>query len=219
MGFLFGKPRELVSDEQALRGGKHAVLKNPAPHAVLNTPITGRWRDDQEIIYVALGCFWGAEKIFWETPGVESTAVGYAGGITQNPTYREVCTGRTNHTEVVQVVFNPSIISLDAVIARALEAHDPTQGFRQGNDVGTQYRSAIYTRTDQQALRAREIIADYAPKLAAAGFGAITTEVETLSNTPAGEFYLAEDEHQQYLHKNPQGYCPHHSTGVACGIN
>lgn len=147
---------------------------------------------------------------------MDSTAVGYAGGITQNPTYREVCTGRTNHTEVVQVVFNPQEVSAETLITKVLEAHDPTQGFRQGNDVGTQYRSAIYTTTPEQLATAQRLVEKYQGNLTAAGFGEITTEVLPLIDTPAGAFYLAEDEHQQYLHKNPGGYCPHHSTGVAC---
>ncbi|MCS4536491.1 peptide-methionine (S)-S-oxide reductase MsrA [Corynebacterium sp. HS2168-gen11] len=217
MGFLFGKPTALVPEHEALAGGRHPVLEQPQPHAVLGTPITGPWKDNQEVVYVALGCFWGAEKLFWETPGVESTAVGYAGGVTKNPTYREVCTGRTNHTEVVEVVYDPAQISFEDIVVKALEAHDPTQGYRQGNDVGTQYRSAIYTTTEAQAQRAQQIIEHYAPKLKAAGFGDITTEVEVLDRTPAQTFFLAEDAHQQYLHKNPLGYCPHHSTGVACG--
>ncbi|MCS4492566.1 peptide-methionine (S)-S-oxide reductase MsrA [Corynebacterium sp. ES2715-CONJ3] len=218
MGFLFGKPTALVPVEEALNGGQHRVLENPQPHYVLHTPITGPQDKNHDVVYVALGCFWGAEKLMWETPGVVSTAVGYAGGVTANPTYREVCSGRTNHTEVVQVVFDPTMISFEQLIAIALEAHDPTQGFRQGNDVGTQYRSAIYTRTPEQAARAEEIVSRYAPRLRAAGYGEVTTEILLLSDTPAATFYLAEDEHQQYLAKNPAGYCPHHSTGVACAI-
>ncbi|AKK07252.1 methionine-S-sulfoxide reductase [Corynebacterium mustelae] len=217
MGWLFGKPVGLVDTADALRGGTQPVLPDPAPHAVLGTPISGPFEPHHEVVYVALGCYWGAEKLFWETDGVVSTAVGFAGGITPNPTYREVCTGRTNHTEVVQVVYDPRVISFEEIVVKALEAHDPTQGFRQGNDVGTQYRSAIYTATTDQASSAAEIVSDYGPKLKAAGFGDITTEVLPLAQTPAGEFYLAEDEHQQYLHKNPGGYCPHHSTGVPCG--
>lgn len=216
MGWLFEKPSELVSVADALKGSIHPVLPHPGPHAVLGTPLTGPWKDDQKVLYVALGCFWGAEKLLWETPGVDSTAVGYAGGITQNPTYREVCTGRTNHTEVVQVVFNPQEVSAETLITKVLEAHDPTQGFRQGNDVGTQYRSAIYTTTPEQLATAQRLVEKYQGNLTAAGFGEITTEVLPLIDTPAGAFYLAEDEHQQYLHKNPGGYCPHHSTGVAC---
>lgn len=217
MGWMFETPK-LVDPHEALRGGSTPVLANPRPHAVLGTPITGPWKPNQRSVLIGIGCFWGAEKLFWETAGVESTSVGYAGGITPNPTYREVCTGRTNHTEVVEVVYDPDLISFDEIIVKALEAHDPTQGFRQGNDVGTQYRSAFYTTTEQEADRVRELISFYQPKLQAAGLGSITTEVTTLAATPAGAYFLAEDDHQQYLHKNPGGYCPHHSTGVACGI-
>ncbi len=218
MVWMFAPKPELVPEDQALAGGRHPVLENPKPHAVLGTPITGPWEEGQKVAYIGIGCYWGAEKLFWQTPGVVSTSVGFAGGITPNPTYREACTGRTNHTEVVEVVYDPEQVSFDQIVATALEAHDPTQGFRQGNDVGTQYRSAIYTATAEEARRAQEIVDAYAPKLRAAGLGDITTEVKPLSQTPAGEYYRAEDEHQQYLHKNPNGYCPVHSTGVACGI-
>ena len=149
---------------------------------------------DQEIAYFGLGCFWGAEKLFWEIDGVASTAVGYA----------------------VAVVFDPATVSFEQLLATALEAHDPTQGNRQGNDIGTQYRSAVYTTTDQQLATAKELISRYETRLKEAGFGAITTEVLPLAETPAQEFYLAEDEHQKYLLKNPYGYCPHHATGVSC---
>lgn len=218
MGWMFGRTPELVAEEDALKGGRHPVLESPRPHFVLHTPITGPWEDGQAVVWIGIGCFWGAEKMFWETPGVKSTSVGYAGGVTPNPTYRVVCSGRTNHTEVVEVVYDPAEVSFDELVIKALEAHDPTQGFRQGNDVGTQYRSAIYTSSEEEAQRAREIVAAYEPQLRAAGYSGITTEVVVLSDTPAGEYYLAEDEHQQYLYKNPGGYCPHHSTGVACEI-
>lgn len=219
MGFLFPPIQpHLVDPEQALKGGSMPVLAEPKPHTVLGTPITGPWKQGQEVVYVGLGCYWGAEKMFWETPGVESTSVGFAGGVTPNPTYREVCTGRTNHTEIVEVVYDPTQISFDEIVVKALEAHDPTQGFRQGNDVGTQYRSAIYTATKAQAQRAQEIVQAYEPALRAAGYSGITTEVLPLAQTPAGAYYRAEDEHQQYLDKNPLGYCPHHSTGVACEL-
>lgn len=217
MGWIFQNPT-LVDPDQALPGRDEPVLSNPRPHTVLETPITGPWKPGQASVYIGIGCFWGAEKMFWETPGVESTSVGYAGGVTPNPTYDEVCTGLTNHTEVVEVVFDPNQISFDEIVVKALEAHYPTQGFRQGNDVGTQYRSAFYTHTEEEADRVRELIAFYQPKLHAVGLGSITTEVRTLATTPAGIYYWAEDYHQQYLHKNPGGYCPHHSTGVACGI-
>lgn len=218
MGWLYGATPELVPEQEALAGSKHPVLPNPAPHAVLHTSLVGPWPEDWDQVYFGLGCYWGAEKMFWEMPGVKNTAVGFAGGVTPNPTYREVCTGRTNHTEIVQVVFDPAEVSFDTLVQRFFEAHDPTQGFRQGNDVGTQYRSAIYTNTSAQAHRAQEIADHYAPALTAAGFGALTTEILPLAQTPAGAFYLAEEEHQQYLYKVPAGYCPHHSTGVACQL-
>ncbi|MDK6259425.1 MULTISPECIES: peptide-methionine (S)-S-oxide reductase MsrA [Corynebacterium] len=220
MSWLFPRTPELVDPADALRGGDAPVLPEPAPHAVLGTPITGVWEPGQRSVIVGLGCFWGAEKLYWRTPGVVSTSVGYAGGVTRNPTYREVCTGRTNHAEAVRVVFDPERITLEQVLATGLEAHDPTQGFRQGNDVGTQYRSVIYTEGESaidDAALARRLVASYGERLADAGFGAVTTEIMPLAETPAGEFFLAEDEHQQYLEKNPGGYCPVHATGVACG--
>lgn len=216
MNFLF-KPRpEIVSADQALAGRTEPILSNPAPHAVLGTSITGPADDTQASLLVGIGCFWGAEKMFWETPGVVSTSVGYAGGTTPNPTYYEVCGGKTNHAEVVEVTYDPQQISLRELVIKALEAHDPTQGYRQGNDTGTQYRSAFYPRTEAEREVIQELVDSYAPKLKANGFGEITTEVRLLSETDAGEYYLAEDEHQQYLHKVPNGYCPHHSTGVKC---
>ena len=154
--------------------------------------------------------------MFWETEGVESTSVGYAGGTTPNPTYYEVCRGLTNHAEAVEVVYDPQRISLRDLVVQALEAHDPTQGFRQGNDVGTQYRSAFYPRTEDERAEIQGIVDSYAEKLKEFGFGDTTTEVKLLSETDSGEYYLAEDEHQQYLYKVPNGYCPHHSTGVKC---
>ncbi|WJY69024.1 peptide-methionine (S)-S-oxide reductase MsrA [Corynebacterium auris] len=213
MGFLFGRTPELIDDDRALPGRSQPVLANPRPHAVLGTPLTGPWREGQKRLLVGLGCFWGAEKLFWQMDGVESTSVGYGGGVTPNPTYREVCSGSTNHVELVEVVYDPERISLKDLVRAALEAHDPTQGFRQGNDVGTQYRSAFYTDTEAEAEQIREWVAEYGRQLSEAGFGAITTEVRS-----GVDYYLAEDEHQQYLHKVPNGYCPHHSTGVACGI-
>ncbi|MCJ7857119.1 peptide-methionine (S)-S-oxide reductase MsrA [Corynebacterium kalidii] len=208
---------ERPTADTALSGGSHPVLENPRPHTVLGTPVTGPWKEGQEHVVVGLGCFWGAEKLFWQLDGVESTSVGYAGGYTPNPTYREVCTGRTGHSEVVDVVFDPERIDVRAVIRAGLENHDPTQGDRQGNDLGSQYRSVIYATTLRQRDIAREEVEAYGRKLAEAGYGAVTTEVSLLSETPAGEYYLAEDEHQQYLDKNPGGYCPVHATGVTCG--
>ncbi|AZA10484.1 peptide-methionine (S)-S-oxide reductase MsrA [Corynebacterium gerontici] len=218
MGWLFAREPELVDADRALKGGRHPVLEHPRPHAVLGTSLTGPWDDELRELYVGLGCFWGAEKLFWQTEGVKVTSVGYAGGITENPTYREVCSGRTNHTEIVHIVYDPKQVSFEQLVAVALEAHDPTQGYRQGNDVGTQYRSAIYTQTSEEAEVAQRMVDAYGAKLAVHGFSTITTEVKPLADTPAGRYFLAEDEHQQYLHKNPGGYCPHHSTGVACGV-
>ena len=213
MGFLFAPSPKLVDASSALPGRAEPVLANPRVHEVLGTPTTGPWREGQRRILIGIGCFWGAEKMFWQLDGVESTSVGYAGGVTKNPTYREVCTGQTNHVEVVEVVYDPQVISLKEIVKTALEAHDPTQGYRQGNDVGTQYRSAFYTDTDDEAELIRGWVAEYGQSLIDAGFGPITTEVQS-----GVDYYLAEDEHQQYLHKVPHGYCPHHSTGVACGI-
>lgn len=180
---------------------------------MLGTPITGPWRAGQKRLLVGLGCFWGVEKLYWQMDGVESTSVGYGGGITPNPTYREVCSGMTNHVELVEVVYDPERISLKELVRAGLEAHDPTQGFRQGNDVGTQYRSAFYVDTEDEAEQISGWIAEYGRQLEQAGYGPITTEVAS-----GASYYLAEEEHQQYLHKVPNGYCPHHSTGIACGI-
>lgn len=213
MGFLFAPEPKLVAPEQALPGRSEPILPNPRPHAVLGTPITGPWKPEQRRILVGIGCFWGAEKMFWELDGVDSTSVGYGGGVTENPTYREVCTGQTNHVELVEVVYDPAKLELKEIVRAALEAHDPTQGYRQGNDVGTQYRSAFFTDTEEEAEQIRQWIGEYERSLASAGYGDITTEVRA-----GADYYLAEDEHQQYLHKVPNGYCPHHSTGVACGI-
>ena len=213
MAFFLGRSPHLVDPEYTLPGREDPVLPNPRPHAVLGTSITGPWREGQKRLLVGIGCFWGAEKMYWTKDGVESTSVGYGGGVTPNPTYREVCSGQTNHVELVEVVYDPEVITLKELVRSALEAHDPTQGFRQGNDVGTQYRSAFYTDSEDEAELIRGWAAEYGQSLIDAGFGPITTEVHAGAN-----YYLAEDEHQQYLHKVPGGYCPHHSTGVACGI-
>lgn len=213
MGFLFSNTPSLVDASSALPGRPEPILVNPRAHAVLGTPITGPWREGQKRVLTGIGCFWGAEKMFWQLDGVEATSVGYGGGVTPNPTYREVCTGQTNHAELVEVVYDPAVISLKEIVKTALEAHDPTQGYRQGNDVGTQYRSAFFTDTEEEAEQIRGWIREYAADLKDAGYGDITTEVRA-----GADYYLAEDEHQQYLHKVPDGYCPHHSTGVACGI-
>lgn len=217
MGFLFAPSPKLVDASSALSGRAEPVLANPRVHQVLGTPTTGPWREGQRRILIGIGCFWGAEKMFWQLDGVESTSVGYAGGVTKNPTYREVCTGQTNHVEVVEVVYDPQVISLKEIVKTALEAHDPTQGYRQGNDVGTQYRSAFYPDTEAEAEQIRAWIRQYEADLKSAGYGDITTEVASVEKDGV-TYYLAEEEHQQYLHKVPNGYCPHHSTGVACGI-
>lgn len=217
MGFLFAPEPQLVDATVTLPGRPDPVLTQPRPHAVLDTPLTGPWRDGQKRILIGIGCFWGAEKMYWQLSGVESTSVGYGGGQTPNPTYREVCSGQTNHVELVEVVYDPEKVALKELVKVALEAHDPTQGFRQGNDVGTQYRSAFYTDTEQEAEQVRGWITQYGADLKDAGYGDITTEVKSVE-TDGVQYFLAEDEHQQYLHKVPNGYCPHHSTGVACGI-
>lgn len=216
MSWMFRPEPKIVPREKALPG-RDAPILDPQPHAVLGTPVTGPWKPEQKSLIIGIGCFWGAEKLFWEMPGVESTSVGYAGGTTPNPTYYEVCGGMTNHAEVVQVVYDPDKVSLHDLVVRALEAHDPTQGFRQGNDVGTQYRSAFYVNDEAERAEVQSLVDSYAQKLRAAGYGDSTTEVTLLSQTDSGQYYLAEDEHQQYLFKNPHGYCPHHSTGVKCG--
>ncbi|AZA12517.1 peptide-methionine (S)-S-oxide reductase MsrA [Corynebacterium choanae] len=222
MGWLFERNTQPVTAETALHGGTHPVLTDPQPHAVLGTPITGPWAATQRSVLIGMGCYWGAEKLFWNQPGVLSTSVGFAGGFTPHPTYREVCTGRTGHAEVVEVVYDPAQTTLAQLLAVALEQHDPTQLNRQGNDVGTQYRSAIYTTGEDAAEDlqvAQQLVKTFGERLQAAGFGLITTEVRQLAETPAGEYYRAEDEHQQYLAKNPEGYCPVHATGVRCSTD
>ena len=212
--FLFGKSSAMPAPGSALPGRPEPIL-DPAPHHVNGRPIAGPYPDGTEIAELALGCFWGAEKGFWQLPGVWVTAVGYQGGFTPNATYQEACSGKTGHAEAVRVVFDPSKVTYEELLKHFWEAHDPTQGMRQGNDVGTQYRSAIFPRTAEQRALAIASRDAYQSRLTAAGFGAITTEI---SGPPAPEFYFAEDYHQQYLSKNPRGYCPDHGTGVACPI-
>ena len=218
MNWLFGSALRttMVTPERALAGRSDYAYRVPTTHAVLGTPLAGPWPDGTAVIYLALGCFWGAEKEMWRTPGVVTTAAGYQGGFTPFPSYEEVCTGQTGHTETVLVAYDPTVISHDDLLRKFWELHDPTQGYRQGADVGTQYRSAIFTTTDEQAEIAEKLRAEYQPRLTEAGFGDITTEVRTADE--AGRFYYAEDYHQQYLEKNPHGYCPVHSTGVACRV-
>ena len=210
--FRLTDPRKLtlVTPEQALPG-RATPLPVPEVHFLNGNRIVPPFPAHLELATFALGCFWGAERKFWKTPGVWSTAVGYAGGHTPNPTYREVCSGQTGHTEVVLVVFDPAQVSYEQLLRVFWESHDPTQGMRQGNDVGTQYRSAIYTHSPAQAETAKASMARYQAALTAAGHGSITTE---LRDTPP--FYYAEDYHQQYLVKNPGGYCGLGGTGVAC---
>jgi peptide-methionine (S)-S-oxide reductase len=204
----------LPSAEDALPGRSTAIAV-PSPHTVLGTPLTPPFPEGIEVAYFGLGCFWGAERAFWSLPGVYTTAVGYQGGFTENPTYEEVCSGRTGHTEAVLVAFDPKVISYDELLKRFWEVHNPTQGMAQGNDVGTQYRSAIYTVGEDQAKTADLSSRRYGDALARAGKGEITTEI-----APAGPFYYAEDYHQQYLSpsKNPNGYCSMTGTGVSCPI-
>ena len=194
--------------EEALPG-RPTSMPVPERHAVLGASLRPPYPDGTEIAEFGLGCFWGAEKLFWQTPGVVSTAVGYAGGISPNPTYEEVCTGRTGHIETVRVVFDPKVVSYGELLKSFWEEHDPTQGMRQGGDQGTQYRSAILTHGEAQQREAEASRAVFQERLTAAGKGAITTEI-----VPAPEFYFAEGYHQQYLEKNPNGYCPNHATGV-----
>jgi peptide-methionine (S)-S-oxide reductase len=212
--FLRGKSMELVTPEKALPG-RPIAMPVVSRHTVLGTPLTGPWPDGLEVAVFGMGCFWGAEKMFWKLPGVYTTSVGYAGGVTPNPTYEEVCSGRTGHTEAVEVVYDPSVIAYEDLLKVFWENHDPTQGMRQGNDVGTQYRSAIYTTTDAQAEAARASLEKFQPVVTAARKGAITTEV-----APLGDYYYAEDYHQQYLSdaKNPYGYCNHGPNGMSCPV-
>jgi peptide-methionine (S)-S-oxide reductase len=209
---FFDKPSKIPSASEALPG-RSDPMPVPTVHAVNGARIVAPFPEGLELAQFGLGCFWGAERKFWQLPGVYSTAVGYAGGPTPNPTYNEVCSGRTGHTEVVLVVYDPKKISYDQLLKTFWESHDPTQGMRQGNDLGTQYRSAIYTYGDAQHEAAQRSRKAYEAELKKAGHGGITTEIE-----PAPPFYYAEDYHQQYLHKNPDGYCGLGGTGVACPV-
>jgi peptide-methionine (S)-S-oxide reductase len=210
--FLISKPQTMVARDDALPG-RDEQMPVPAAHDVLGTPIAPPFPAGLQQAVIGMGCFWGAERVFWRAPGVYTTAVGYAGGYTPNPTYQEVCSGRTGHTEAVLVVFDPAQTSYDEILRLFWENHDPTQGMRQGNDAGTQYRSAIYTADDAQLAAAEASRDAFQAELARAGFGEITTEI-----APAGPFYYAEAYHQQYLSKNPNGYCGLGGTGVACPV-
>ena len=212
MGLFSRHSTHLIGPDDALPG-RPDTLPVPAAHFVNGHALEAPWPAGLETAVFGLGCFWGAERKFWETDGVWTTAVGYAGGFTPNPTYQEVCSGRTGHAEAVLVVFDPAVVSYDQLLKVFWESHDPTQGMRQGNDVGTQYRSAIYTTSDAQREAADRSRKAYQEVLSARGFGEITTEI-----APAGPFYYAEDYHQQYLAKNPGGYCGLGGTGVSCPI-
>ena len=210
---LFGmRAAQMVDPSRALRGHSEA-MPVPARHTVLGTPLEPPYPAGTEIAEFALGCFWGEERRFWETPGVVSTSVGYEGGYTPNPTYEQVCSGRTGHAETVRVVYDPAQVSYETLLKVFWESHDPTQGMRQGNDSGTQYRSVIFYRTPGQQASAEESRTVYEKKLAEAHYGPVTTEI-----VPAGEFYFAEGYHQQYLDKNPFGYCGAGGTGVSCPV-
>jgi peptide-methionine (S)-S-oxide reductase len=212
--FLRYKKLEPPTADQALPG-RATELPVASRHTVLGTPLRGPWPAGLEIAIFGMGCFWGAERIFWQLPGVYSTSVGYAGGHTPNPTYEETCSGMTGHTEAVQVVYDPAKVSYEQLLKAFWENHDPTQGMRQGNDVGTQYRSAIYVTSDEQLRVAEASRAAFAPVVRQAGHGEITTEI-----AKAGPYYYAEDYHQQYLSdaKNPGGYCNHGPNGMTCPI-
>jgi peptide-methionine (S)-S-oxide reductase len=210
---IFGSHKtRMISAEDALPG-RTTQLQVPELHEVRGTPLRPPYQAGSQVAEFALGCFWGAEKKFWQTPGVISTSVGYEGGFTPNPSYEEVCSGRTGHAETVRVVYDPSVVTYGELLRVFWEAHDPTQGMRQGNDIGTQYRSAIFYHTPQQQAEAEASLAAYQKRLTESGYGKISTEI-----VPASEFYFAEDYHQQYLSsgKNPYGYCPDHGTGVSC---
>lgn len=207
---MFNRKLKMPAASEAL-AGRPDPIPTAARHHVSRRPLHGPFPQGLETAYFGMGCFWGAERLFWQTDGVWVTAVGYAGGVTPNPTYQETCTGMTGHAEIVLVVYDPAVVSYDDLLRIFWESHDPTQGMRQGNDVGTTYRSAIYTTSEAQsraALASRDV---YQAELAAAGKGRITTEI-----APAGPFYYAEADHQQYLAKNPHGYCGLKGTGVAC---
>ncbi|GAA2490513.1 peptide methionine sulfoxide reductase MsrA 1 [Winogradskya humida] len=210
--FLRYKKLELPTPDKALPG---RLIEIPVAdtHTVLGTPLKGPWPAGLETAVFGMGCFWGAERIFWEIPGVYSTSAGYAGGFTENPTYEETCSGSTGHTEVVQVVYDPAEVTYETLLKAFWENHNPTQGMRQGNDKGTQYRSAIYTTTPAQAEIAQDSLEAFQPIVKNAGHGAITTEIK-----PLGAYYYAENYHQQYLDKNPGGYCNHGPNGMTCPI-
>jgi peptide-methionine (S)-S-oxide reductase len=204
----------MVDREKALAGRDEPLPISPL-HAMLGTPLKGPWPEGHEAIYLAMGCFWGAERLFWQTEGVLVTAVGYMGGWTKNPTYEETCTSRTGHTETVQVVFDPTRVSVETLLATFWENHDATTPNRQGGDVGTQYRSAVFTTTENQYAEAVMSRSRYQQNLRDKGFGMISTQIDRAEDAGDGTFYYAEDHHQGYLHKNPGGYCNHGFCQVA----
>jgi peptide-methionine (S)-S-oxide reductase len=212
--FLRRMNADMVSPDQALPG-RQIAMPVADRHEVLGTPLKGPFPEGLQVAVFGMGCFWGAERLFWTLPGVYTTSAGYAGGITKNPTYEETCSGRTGHAEVVQVAYDPSKINYEDLLKVFWENHDPTQGMRQGNDVGTQYRSAIYTTTDEQRTIAESSRDAFQPIVTRAGKGEITTEI-----APLGSYYFAEDYHQQYLAptKNPNGYCNHGPNGLSCPV-
>jgi peptide-methionine (S)-S-oxide reductase len=212
---FFSRPDPSMVDAASALPGRERAMEVPALHEVLKTPLQPPFPEGFEQAVFGMGCFWGEERVFWQAPGVYTTAVGYAGGFTPNPSYEEVCSGRTGHTEAVLVVFDPTATSYEAMLKLFWEGHDPTQGLRQGNDVGSQYRSAIYWRDAAQRDAAEASRDAYQQVLSAAGHGTITTEIEPLESHP---FYYAEDYHQQYLAKNPGGYCGVGGTGVSCPV-
>jgi peptide-methionine (S)-S-oxide reductase len=209
---FFREKTKMIDPERALKG-RSDRMPVPARHDVLGTPLEPPFPENVQTAVFGMGCFWGAERVFWQAPGVYTTAVGYAGGYTPNPTYEEVCSGSTGHAEVVLVAFDTTKTSYEEMLKLFWENHDPTQGMRQGNDVGTQYRSAIYYADEEQRQAAEKSKRAYSDRLMQAGYGEITTEIE-----PAGEFYYAEDYHQQYLSKVPNGYCGLGGTGVSCPV-
>ncbi len=213
MGLFDIRKKHLMPSPQDALPGRDEALPVPAEHFVNGNPLQGHFPDGYEQAVFGMGCFWGVERMFWQLAGVYTTAAGYAAGFTPNPTYQEVCSGQTGHNEVVLVVYDPQVISFDALLKTFWEGHDPTQGMRQGNDMGTQYRSGIYTFSAAQAEAAEASRQAFQPILSDAGYGEITTEI-----VPAGEFYYAEDYHQQYLAKNPGGYCGLGGTGVSCPV-
>lgn len=207
---MFGRKKQMIDPAGALPG-RETPVSVPSTHFVNSNPLEGPWPDGYETVIFGMGCFWGAERMFWQTEGVYSTSVGYAGGFTPNASYQEVCSGATGHTEAVLVVFDPSAVSFERLLQVFWEGHDPTQGMRQGNDSGTQYRSVIYTSSDEQLTQAQASAGMFQVELERAGYGPITTEIESLT-----QYYYAEDYHQQYLAKNPAGYCGIGGTGVSC---